>query len=69
MLNWIKALITGYNSPDPVRECDVYLTTGCPHVDGFLCDFPQCDILSNHREQLQNSRMFPCKKLTSSQML
>ena len=32
-------------SADPVRSCNIYKTIGCSHVDGFLCDFPNCNIL------------------------
>lgn len=28
--------------PDPVKQCHVYNTVGCVHVDGPLCDFPTC---------------------------
>lgn len=27
---------------DPVYRCNVYKEIGCCHVDGPLCDFPQC---------------------------
>ena len=29
---------------DPVYKCNVYKEDGCAHVDGLLCDFPECDI-------------------------
>ena len=28
---------------DAVRNCPVFLNEGCAHVDGFLCDFPDCE--------------------------
>ena len=37
-----------YKQSDPVRHCPVYLDTAngsCVHVDGFLCDFPNCSII------------------------
>ena len=30
---------------DPVRHCKVHRETGCAHVDGFLCDMSECQIL------------------------
>ena len=29
---------------DPVKYCEVYKREGCSHVDGPLCDFPNCSI-------------------------
>lgn len=36
-------MIPIYN--DPVRACVVYRTIGCAHVDGFLCNMADCEIL------------------------
>lgn len=41
------------HSNDPVHSCDVYRDKSigsCVHVDGPLCDFPDCSILKNYRE-------------------
>lgn len=38
---------------DPVHSCEVYRDKAigsCVHVDGPLCDFPDCSILNNYRE-------------------
>jgi len=40
---------------DPVKSCIVYTQTGCSHVDGFLCDMKQCNILRDYK--LENE---PC---------
>jgi hypothetical protein len=29
---------------DPVRHCPVYKEQGCAHVDGLLCNFPDCPV-------------------------
>ena len=29
---------------DPVKHCDVYKEDGCAHVDGFLCNYEECEI-------------------------
>jgi hypothetical protein len=34
---------------DPVKGCDVYKNIGCAHVDGFLCDYPNCSILKEYK--------------------
>jgi hypothetical protein len=43
LLGWfrrIKRLII----LDPVHKCEVHKQIGCSHVDGILCDFPQCSM-------------------------
>ena len=32
---------------DPVKSCELYKTEGCSHVDGLLCDFPECSMNKN----------------------
>ena len=34
---------------DPIKGCDVYKNIGCAHVDGFLCDYPNCSILKDYK--------------------
>ena len=29
---------------DPLKDCQVYKKLGCSHVDGLLCDFPNCSL-------------------------
>lgn len=29
---------------DPVKKCELYKQKGCSHVDGPLCDFPECSM-------------------------
>ena len=48
MIAWITKLFD--RSDDPVYSCELYTELGCSHVDGPLCDFPQCSMLSNHKE-------------------
>lgn len=36
---------------DPVRGCEVYKNIGCSHVDGYLCDYPDCSIRKNYMNQ------------------
>ncbi|MDD5649016.1 MAG: hypothetical protein PHF86_01120 [Candidatus Nanoarchaeia archaeon] len=45
MQKWIELFYR-----DPVMHCDVYLEKGCCHVDGFLCDYPNCIILQEFKE-------------------
>ncbi len=33
------------NSNDPVKGCPIYKNEGCSHVDGYLCDYPNCDMM------------------------
>lgn len=34
---------------DPVKGCDVFKNIGCSHVDGPLCDYPECSMLEKFR--------------------
>jgi len=38
---------------DPVKKCRMYIESGCPHVDGFLCDYPECSMLKEYLNQLE----------------
>lgn len=40
LINWIKNMVNN----DPVKYCTVYKREGCAHVDGLLCNFPDCHI-------------------------
>lgn len=35
---------------DPVKNCTVYRDKGCSHVDGPLCDFPNCILLKKYEK-------------------
>jgi hypothetical protein len=47
MFKFIKKLIDAMKN-DPVKYCRLYKETGCSHVDGFLCDYPKCDMLKEY---------------------
>jgi len=34
---------------DPVCHCEVYKEIGCAHVDGYLCNMSDCDILIKYK--------------------
>jgi len=38
---------------DPVHSCKVHKDLGCSHVDGFLCDFPDCSINKKYLLELE----------------
>lgn len=33
---------------DPVKHCNLYKEIGCSHLDGMMCDFPKCSMLTNY---------------------
>lgn len=33
---------------DPVKYCNVYINTGCSHIDGILCDYKACTTLTDY---------------------
>jgi len=42
-IKWWKAM----RATDPIHACDLYKAEGCAHVDGMLCDFPDCQMLKD----------------------
>ena len=40
---------------NPVKYCEVYKNEGCCHVDGLLCDYPNCSILEDYKSK-ENER-------------
>lgn len=54
MFGWLKRIFD--RSDDPVYSCDLYRDKeagSCAHVDGPLCDFPKCSMLSDYRRRSQ----------------
>ena len=43
---WLLAcfIIAKDDKNDPLKDCQVYKKLGCSHVDGLLCDFPNCSL-------------------------
>lgn len=40
---------------DPVKDCAVYREIGCSHVDGILCDYPNCSIMKQYTNEKAES--------------
>jgi len=53
LCSWFVQLTTPVR-PDPVDHCDLYKTTGCPHVDSYSCDIHNCVKLQEHLVSKQN---------------
>lgn len=51
MFNFIKKIIDKLRSSDPVYNCPVFLNEGCAHVDGMLCDYPNCNIIKETKSK------------------
>lgn len=52
MFAWLKRIFN--RSTDPVYSCDLYRDKNagsCAHVDGPMCDFPNCLMLDNYRHE------------------
>lgn len=47
---------------DPVDKCALYVYDGCSHVDGILCDFPDCSMNKNHLEAMNKWNEFKKSK-------
>jgi len=39
---------------DPVHNCKLYREQGCSHVDGMLCDFPNCSMNNEYVKEKDN---------------
>lgn len=48
MANRLKRWYWRWRNSDPIKNCPVYKNEGCSHVDGLLCDFPNCDIYHDY---------------------
>jgi len=51
-----------YYHNDPVRKCSLYRNEGCAHVDGLLCDYPECSMLKEYNDKLKESAMIQVTK-------
>lgn len=38
---------------DPLKHCLYYKNNGCSHVDGYLCDVLECNILNKYMKTFQ----------------
>ena len=38
-----KVIVKWKCTPDPIKRCKIYKTTGCTHVDGYLCNISECE--------------------------
>jgi hypothetical protein len=52
-LKKLSKLLREFKENDPVYSCKVYKDLGCSHVDGFLCDFPDCSINKKYLLELE----------------
>jgi len=41
---------------DPVEMCSIYKEQGCSHVDGLLCDFPECQMLKDYLKEKDSDK-------------
>lgn len=51
IINKVKDMLN-----DPVTGCDLYKDEGCSHVDGLLCNYPDCEILKEHKTNCINKK-------------
>lgn len=55
IINRLKRWYWRWRNSDPIRKCPVYKNEGCSHVDGLLCNFPNC---STYHEYMGNKWLF-----------
>lgn len=44
MGSFIKDFKFNMNEGDPLKNCALFKDQGCAHIDGMLCDFPNCEM-------------------------
>lgn len=67
MFEWLKRIFD--RSADPVHSCDLYRDKeagSCVHVDGPLCDFPECSMLADYRQQKEKEMTDIVERLNDS---
>ena len=52
-LEWLRSRF-----PDPVNDCSLYKEEGCSHVDGFLCNFPECSMNKEYEKKKKELEVF-----------
>lgn len=55
---------------DPLIGCYLYEDLGCAHIDGYLCDYPNCSMLKEHIEKRKKTidRKNKLKKLMKNEI-
>ena len=48
ILNKIKRFYYKWKNNDPLFKCKLYKEEGCVHVDGPLCDHPNCSMANEY---------------------
>lgn len=41
---FLKDFKFNMNEGDPLKNCALFKEKGCSHIDGMLCDFPNCEM-------------------------
>ena len=52
-LKKILRLLKDMKNDDPLYSCRVFKDLGCSHIDGFLCDFPNCSMNKKYLNELE----------------
>lgn len=52
IINKLKRWYWCWRNSDPIKNCPVYKNKGCSHVDGLLCNFPNCSTYHEYIEQM-----------------
>ena len=52
-VRWAKTFANRFNLDDPIKYCNLFKTHGCAHIDGPLCDFPNCQMHSAYEKRLE----------------
>ena len=50
IISLIERFANRFSSDDPLRLCGLFKEKGCSHIDGPLCDFPNCRMYSAYEK-------------------
>ena len=47
----IKKIKDFFTYNDPLFSCELFKNKGCAHVDGIICNFPNCKTLKEYKKR------------------
>lgn len=50
IIKYIKQFANRFKLDDPLWHCGLFREKGCSHIDGPLCDFPNCRMYSAYNK-------------------
>jgi hypothetical protein len=55
----IKKIKDFFTYNDPLFSCELFKNEGCAHVDGIICNFPNCETLKEYKKKKYMKNFIP----------